>query len=85
MNLATVCDKLGRVDEALRWFDQGVEFERAHGRFFVAEHRAAYLAEKGRAAESLERYEDLLLFPGLSGDDRNRIERNIEALRGRTS
>jgi hypothetical protein len=85
MNLATVCDKLGRTDEALSWFDEGVELERAHGRFFVAEHRAAYLADNGRENESLERYEELLLFPGLTSDDRDRIERNVHLLRERTS
>ena len=83
LNLATVCDRTDRIDEALVWYDRGADHERASGRFFAAEHRAAYLAEKGRTRESLTRFKELLGHPGLTEDDKERIRRNIDLLRKR--
>lgn len=85
LNLAAVLDKLGRVDEALVWYGTGADYEARHGRFFVAELRAAYLAEKRRDAESLVLYEELLTRPSATEDDKERFRHNIELLRQRTS
>lgn len=80
MNAAVVSDKLGNTDEALGWYDRGVEFERLAGSFFVTERRAAFLAEKGRDGESVTRYQELLVHPALSETDKLRIRENIDAL-----
>jgi hypothetical protein len=60
-----------------------MDFERAHGQHYVAERKAAYLAEKERYRESLDHYEDLLSRSDLTGGDKERIERNIKVLRRR--
>jgi tetratricopeptide (TPR) repeat protein len=83
LNVAIVLDKMGRTHEALEWFAKGAGYERPHDRFYVAEQRAIYLAEKGRDAESLVLHEDLLTNPGLTEDDKQRIRHNIETLRER--
>jgi hypothetical protein len=83
LNLAVIADKTGETDEALAWYDRGVDLEQPHGRFFVAEQRAVYLSEKERDHESLVRYRELLERPGLTEDDAERIRSNIEVLKRR--
>jgi tetratricopeptide (TPR) repeat protein len=83
LNIAIVYDKMDRVEEALIWFDEGVGYERAHDRHYVAERKAVYLAEKGRYQAGLEEYERLLSRSGLTEGDRERIESQIETLRRR--
>jgi tetratricopeptide (TPR) repeat protein len=83
LNLAIVYDKLDRPEEALTWYDKGMEYERAHGRHYVAEMKAAYLAEKERYQESLAQYEDLLSRSELTEGDKERMEKNIRLLRKR--
>jgi hypothetical protein len=51
---------MGHVEEALDWYATGVSYERSHDRHYVAERRAAYLAEQERYAESLAYHEDLV-------------------------
>jgi tetratricopeptide (TPR) repeat protein len=80
LNMALVCDKLGHVEQALAWYDEGVYYERGHGRHYVTESKAAYLAEKGRYRESLAHYRDLLRHPSLMEADKARIAENIQAL-----
>jgi tetratricopeptide (TPR) repeat protein len=80
LNMALVCDKLGHVEQALAWYDEGVYYEQGHGRHYVAESKAAYLAEKGRYGESLYHYRDLLRHPSLMEADKARIAENIQAL-----
>jgi tetratricopeptide (TPR) repeat protein len=81
LNLAVVYDKMGRFEEALFWYDEGVDYERAHDRHYVAERKAAYLAEKGRYRESFDEYKKLLRRSGLTEGDKERIERQVETLR----
>jgi hypothetical protein len=76
---------MGRIEDALAWYERGEEYERHHDRHYVAEQRAVYLADKGRSGESLSSYEELLLRHGLTEDDKERIRSNIELLRRRTS
>lgn len=52
-NAAVVCDKMGRVDEALRWYDRGIRIERALDRYYLALRKADYCVEKERHAEAL--------------------------------
>jgi tetratricopeptide (TPR) repeat protein len=83
LNVAFIYKKMGEPELALGWYDAGVDYERDHGRSFVAEKKAAYLAKQGRHQESLEHYEELLTRPHLTKGDRARIKRNIEILKGR--
>lgn len=83
LNLAIVCDRMGNMEEALRWYERGMAYERFAGASFVEEHRAAYLAEKGRIAESLASYKALLARPNLAEGDKARIENNIRLLEER--
>ncbi len=83
LNLAIVCDRMGNMEEALRWYERGMTYERFAGAYFVEEHRAAYLAEKGRLAESLAAYKSLLARPHLAEGDKARIESNIHLLEER--
>lgn len=80
LNLAIVYARQGRVEQALAWYDEGMDYERPHGRFYVAEQKAAYLAAQGRYEESRNHYQDLLGRAELTEGDRARIEENITRL-----
>lgn len=83
LNLAIVCDRQGEVEEALRWYERGMAYERLAGGHFVEERRALYLAEKGRIAESLFAYRTLLSRPSLAEGEKVRIQHNIRLLEER--
>lgn len=80
-NIGVVQEKLGREQEALSSYERGFNYERPHGRSYVAEQRAAYLYRTGRLAESLRAYEELLYRPSLTEEEKHRIRHNIAALR----
>ncbi len=84
VNTAVIYAHKKQPDDALAWYDQGIQFERPLGLFFAAERKAAYLAEQGRAAESLAIYEGLLLEPSLKDEDRERFRHNVAVLRSET-
>ena len=81
VNTGAVYAMKNQVGDALAWYDQGIEYERPLGVFVAAERKAAYLAEQGRASESLAIYEGLLREPSLEDEDRERIRHNVSALR----
>jgi hypothetical protein len=85
LNIAVVYDKMGRTDDALASFAAGIDYERRHGRFYVTEQRAAFLAKQGRDRESLAEYQELLGRPELTENDRERIRQNVEVLRRRVT
>ena len=82
LSAAGVAEKLGRSDEALAWYDRGMSYERQHSRFLVAEHKAAYLANKGRAKESLALYTRLAGESSMTEADKDRLRQNIGFLKG---
>jgi tetratricopeptide (TPR) repeat protein len=80
-NVAQSYRSAGQVEDALYWYDRGIEYESPYYRFFVAESKAAYLAERGYDAESLAIYEALYPQPYLTENDKERIWNNISILR----
>ncbi len=82
LQAAGVAEKLGRSDDALAWYDRGMSYERQHSRFFVAEHKAAYLAGKGRAQESAALYTRIASESSLTEADKDRIRNNIAVVKG---
>ena len=82
LQAAGVAEKLGRSEDALAWYDRGMSYERQHSRFFVAEHKAAYLAGKGRAQESAALYGRIASESSLTEADKDRIRNNIAILKG---
>ena len=83
VNTAAIYAMKNQVTDALAWYDRGIEHELPQGIFFAAERKAAYLAEQGRASESLAIYEGLLWEPSLKDEDRERIQQNVSILRAR--
>lgn len=83
VNMAIICGLQGQTTDALAWYDRGINCERPVGRFFVAERKAAYLAELGWTAESLRLYRSLRAEPSLTAEDSERIERNLALLEER--
>ena len=82
-NMALVHEMRKREQDAISFYDRGVSYERLHGCHFVAEHRAGYFSRLGRDRESLRLYEDLLLRPSLTEEEKYRIRSNIDLLRDR--
>ncbi|MBI2421815.1 MAG: hypothetical protein HYV27_03215 [Candidatus Hydrogenedentes bacterium] len=80
-NIARVCEKGGHIDHALEWFDYGVSLEEPLCRCLLQEHKAAFLANLRRDAESLAIYEALYTQPYLQESDKERIWKNILVLR----
>lgn len=85
LQAAGVSEKLGRADDALAWYDRGIAYERHHSRFVVAEHKAAYLAGKGRAQESLALYTRIAAESSLTEADKDRVRNNIAIVKGQAS
>lgn len=83
LNLAIVCDKQGQIEQALTWYERGIDYERRHSRCTVREKKAAYLVAKGRFRESFAIYEDLLAQGYLTESDKERIRQNLTILRRR--
>ena len=83
VNLAIIHGLKGQDSDALLWYERGIGYERTHGRFFVAERKAAFMAEKNWNSDSLTIYERLLTEPSLTDEDRERITRNISLLKER--
>ncbi len=77
VNLAVIYDKMGMEIEVLAAYDRGIGFERPHCRFYVAESKAAYLAQHGKPRDALRIYESLLPQRFLCEQDRLRIATNI--------
>lgn len=84
VNMAIIFGMKGQDSDALAWYDRAIGYERPHGRFFAAERKAAYMAERGWTAESLTMYEKLLSEPSLTGEDEERIRQNLSILKERT-
>lgn len=80
-NIGVVQEKIGNEREALTSYEQGMSYERLHGRSFLAEQRAGYLYRIGRLTESLRAYEELLYRPSLTEEEKQRMRHNIAALR----
>ena len=83
VNMAIIHGLKGQDSDALLWYDRGIGYERALGRFFVAERKAAFLADKNWNSDSLTLYERLLTEPSLTDEDRERIQHNISLLKER--
>ena len=81
INMAVTYDHKGRVDEALAWYDRGIAYEAVYFRFFVTEHKAAYLHRLKRYAESLAIYEQLLDQSFTTAVDNERFRANIAIIR----
>ena len=79
-NLAVIHDKMGQETEAVAWYDKGAAYESGHGRYYVAERKAIYLAEKGHIEKSLHQYQALHDRPELTEADKARIAQNIAVL-----
>jgi len=79
-NMGVIQEAMGREQDALSSYDRGANYERMHGRIFVAEMKASYLYRLGRLAESLREYEGLLLRPSLTEEEKNRLRCNVAAI-----
>lgn len=80
-NIARVCERQSRFDEAMEWYDQGIALEQPWCRHMVAECRAAAFSERGRIAECLAAYESLRQLPWLNEQEKERFTHNIAALK----
>ena len=81
INIAVCCKKMEYNDQALAWYDEGIRYEQPYSRGFVAEHKAAFLAEIRRDTESIAIYEFLYKQPYLLDFDKERIWKNITILK----
>jgi len=83
VNMAIIFGQKGQDSDALAWYDRAIGYERSIGRFFAAERKAAFMAERGWTAESLSMYEKLLSEPSLTDEDGERIRQNLSTLKQR--
>jgi predicted ATPase len=81
VNMAVAHERKGQVEQALAWYDRGIACEAAYLRFFVVEHKAAFLHGLRRYAESLALYEGLSGLPFATSADRQRFGANIATIR----
>jgi hypothetical protein len=83
VNMAIIFGQKGQDSDALAWYDRAINYERPHGGYFAAEQKAAFMAGRGWAADSLALYERLLSEPSLTEEDEERIRQNITILKDR--
>jgi tetratricopeptide (TPR) repeat protein len=81
-NLATVYDRMGNTDEAISWYDKGIDLEQNYSRFEVSEKKAKYLSQLGRSKEAVPIYESLIKQPFVSEADKERMRKTIQTLLG---
>jgi tetratricopeptide (TPR) repeat protein len=84
-NLATIYDRMGSTEEALTWYDKGIEIEQTYCRYEVTEKKAHYLSQLGRSNEAVPIYEALIKQPYLSETEKMRVLKNIQALLGKST
>jgi tetratricopeptide (TPR) repeat protein len=83
-DLATVYDRMGNTDDAISWFDKGVDLEQNYSRFGALEIKAQYLAKLGKAKEAAQIYENLIKQPFVMEADRERMRKIIQTFLGQT-
>jgi tetratricopeptide (TPR) repeat protein len=81
VNIATLHERAGRVEDALANFDHAIAYERRHHRHTAAEYKAAFLSRIGRSRECLKLYEDLVGKPWLTEAEKYKFSHNIEVLK----
>ncbi len=80
VSLAILHDKLGKTEEALSWFDKGIEAERTYCRYEVTEKKADYLSQLGQNTGAAALYEDLVVQPYVSEAEKERMRSIIKRL-----
>jgi tetratricopeptide (TPR) repeat protein len=83
-NLAAVYDRMGNTDEAISWYDKGVDLEQNYSRFAAVELKAQYLAQLGRSPDAVRIYEALIKQPFISESDKERMRKTMQVFLGQT-
>jgi tetratricopeptide (TPR) repeat protein len=83
-DLATVYDRMGNTDDAISWFDKGVDLEQNYSRFGALELKAQYIAKLGKAKEAAQIYENLIKQPFVMEADRERMRKITQTFLGQT-
>jgi tetratricopeptide (TPR) repeat protein len=84
-NLASIYDRMGSTEEALSYYDKGIEIEQTYCRYEVTEKKAHYLSQLGRSNEAVPIYEALFKQPYLTEAEKVRVRKNIQTLLGKTT
>ncbi|HEX5036334.1 MAG TPA: hypothetical protein VFX30_04175 [bacterium] len=80
LNVATIYEKSGKTDEALRWLDRGIAIERLYCRSNVAENKALLLIRLERPKEALEIYKEYVTKPYVGEEQKARFLNNMQVL-----
>jgi len=80
--LAGVYDRMGNTDDAIAWFEKGIDIERVYCRYEITEKKARYLSSLGRSKEAVPIYESLMKQPFVSESERDRMRKTIQTLIG---
>ena len=83
--LAVVYDRMGNTEEALTWFDKGIDIELTYSRYEVIEKKAQYTAQLGRRTEAASIYESLLKQPFVSEAEKERMRKTIQTFLGQST
>ena len=83
-NLAAVYDRMGNTEDAISWYDKGIDLEQNYNRFEVSEKKAQYLSQLGRSKDAVPIYETLIKQPFVSEADKERMRKIIQSLLGQS-
>ncbi len=81
-DLATVYDRMGQTEEAISWYEKGVDIEQNYSRFDILEKKAQYLSLIGRSIDAVPIYESLIKQPFVSETDKERMRKTIQTFLG---
>jgi len=83
--LAIVYDRMGNTQEALTWFDKGIEIEQIYSHYEVSEKKSQYLAQLGRRNEAVAIYESLIKQAYISEAEKERMRKTMQAILGQAT
>lgn len=84
VNIATVHDKMGNRQAALKSYADALDHERNTASYFIAQEYAAYLSKIGMHADSIGIYQALMERSDLKSDDAGVFQANIRTLEALT-
>ena len=81
-NLAIISEQDGQLEQALHWYDLGINYEKPHLRFQVYENKAGFLLRLGKQDEAKRIYQKLLKKNFLTEEAKFRIGQYLVQLNG---
>lgn len=82
-NIAVSCEKMGYVDQALEWFDEGIRLETPFFRTKLMTYKAHFLVNVGRENAAVPLYEHLLSLPYVTEAEKEEVWNSMTLIKNK--